>query len=98
MLARARTAERKLAEIEESERRLTAADARIREAKAKKAESRASFEAERQRQAIIDRKTKRRMGVLLTVFSMAYLAGALLVFPWIVPTTGVAAALAYRWR
>lgn len=98
MSARARTAQPELPGLDESAAQATDAEVRIREAEAREAEYRAEFLPQRQRLALLERKTKLAMGVLATLFAMAYLVGALLLAPWILPPTGLAAAVAYRWR
>jgi Flp pilus assembly protein TadB len=98
MSAKVREERAELPEISEFESRVTTAEARIREAEARTAESRADFEPQRQRLALAERRTRLAMSVVATLFAMAYLVGALLIAPWVLPPTGIAAAVAYRWR
>jgi len=55
------------------------------------------LELERQRLALLERRTKLIMRVLTTFFAMAYLVSVLLLAPWVLLPTGVVAAVAYRW-
>jgi hypothetical protein len=96
--ASARTREAELPKFDEIGIRKAEAEARIRAARATRAEHRAAMEPDRQRMALRERETRRVLAIVLALFAMAFLTGVLLLAPWVIPSTGIAAVLAYLWR
>jgi hypothetical protein len=74
------------------------AEVRRQRAEAQEAHHRAAAEPERQSMALRERETRRRIQVGMALFLPAFLVTVLLVAPWVIPPTGIAAAFAYLWR
>jgi hypothetical protein len=83
-----------LTEFEKLELADTEADIRMKLAQVREARSRAAAEPERQQMALTERETNRRIRIGLALFAPAFLTLALLLAPWVIPPTGIAAAFA----
>lgn len=97
-MAAARARDAALTELEKVEVIGAEAEVRLKQARARRAQHRAAAEPERQRMSLKERETKRRIRIGLAIFTPAFLVGALLLAPWVIPSTGFAGALAYLWR
>ncbi|HEX3240634.1 MAG TPA: hypothetical protein VHR18_10935 [Solirubrobacterales bacterium] len=98
-VAETRTRDRRLTDREKVTIAGEEEEVKLKRAKVREARDRAMMELSRQRMTLQERKTHLWITVGLAVFTPLFLVGALLLAPWVIPsTTGIGGAFAYLWR